>query len=926
MPAGAVSLATTWGSEGRWRRQDSLVSPIKRQNADELQLPWHSCAKTNCRRELFWGRFRYRAFKRKSLLPHIVNSVDLTNCDREPIHLLGAIQPIGFLLAVSTDWIVQRASTNLADFVGHSHQDVIGKPMAELFPAPLLHDLRNCMTTLRGADAVERLYNREVVAGAVEFDISLHLSFGQIIIEAQPSEGPAADGTSIVGSMLARLDGTSDMAAFYREATRQIRAYLGYDRVMVYKFDAEGSGEVVGEVCRAGIGTFKGLRYPASDIPIQARALYKRNLLRVISDVNSEPVPVLPARDEDGRLLDLSLSVLRSVSPIHIEYLKNMGVGASLSISIIVEGELWGLIACHHYSAKCPPLQKRSVAGLFAQMFSLRLESRERQAAMRYEARARDISDQLLSAVASDETLLKDPDWLADILTHAIPAEGVGVWLNGSYAFSGVTPPTDAFRRIVRALNGMAAGKVFTTDNIGSIVDGAGEYSSQAAGLLAIPISRSPRDYVVLFRPEIVKSVRWAGDPHKPIEYGPNGPRLTPRESFEEWKEIVHGRCQPFTTSEVRVAETLRATLIEVVLRLADEAAAERHQANARQEVLIAELNHRVRNILGVIRGLIRQSQPDEQGVREFVKVVDGRIHALARAHNQITDDHWGPAPFKALIEAEAAAFAGAPSSIRANGPAVLLNPAAYSAMALVVHELVTNSMKYGSLSADGQVELDWYRDNSRDLVISWEEKNGPPVRPPIRKGFGTTIIEKSVPYDLGGTASADYDPAGARFKFTIPARHISEPKNYAGPKINLTSRAHDDQGKHLKLPPPGVLIGRSVLLVEDSLIIALDVEDILGRLGAEEVHTYATVEGALDALDRSTPSIAILDINLGDTNSFPVANRLLELGVPFFFASGYGEQAQLPLDHRARRVIQKPYTVENLARALGAALGIDDE
>jgi light-regulated signal transduction histidine kinase (bacteriophytochrome) len=276
----------------------------------------------------------------------------------------------------------------------------------------------------------------------------------------------------------------------------------------------------------------------------------------------------------------------------------------------------------------------------------MRLESRERKATVEFERRARDISDQLLGAVASDETLLNDPDWLSDILTHVIPADGVGVWINGNQAFSGVTPPPEDFARIVRALNGTAAGKVFATDRIASIVPRAEAFASTTAGMLAIPISRSPRDYVVLFRSELIRSVRWGGDPHKPVEYGPNGPRLTPRESFAEWKELVEGRSKPFTNSELRVAETLRATLIEVVLRLADEASVERQQASERQELLIAELNHRVRNILGVIRGLIRQSKPKEGStVEDFVRLVDGRIHALARAHNQITDDHWGPAP-----------------------------------------------------------------------------------------------------------------------------------------------------------------------------------------------------------------------------------------------------------------------------------------
>src|SRR6202012_4565064 len=223
-----------------------------------------------------------------------------------------------------------------------------------------------------------------------------------------------------------------------------------------------------------------------------------RNIFRVIADVNGVPVPVSPALDAKGAVLDLSLSVLRAVSPIHIKYLKNMGVGASLSISIIVEGKLWGLFAYHHYSPRCPTFERRSVSELFAQMFSMRLESRERQQTVDYERRARDISDQLLGAVASDETLLKDPDWLADILTHAIPADGVGVWLGGNFAFSGSTPPSEGFRRSVRGPKGAGAGKVFATDHIGSIVADADAFASQAAGMLAIPISRSPRDYVVL--------------------------------------------------------------------------------------------------------------------------------------------------------------------------------------------------------------------------------------------------------------------------------------------------------------------------------------------------------------------------------------------------------------------------------------------
>lgn len=846
-----------------------------------------------------------------------LDKVDLTNCDREPIHLLGAIQPAGYLIAVSRDWLIARVSKNIRNLLGHDPEDLIGSPLVDYVPAKLLHDLRNRLSYLLEPDMVERLFGREVGTSGQSYDVAIHYSGSQIVIEIEPGV-PGDEASSSVRAMMSRLDRARDLPAFYKEGARQVRALLGYDRVMVYKFSDGGDGEVVAEACKTGIGNFLGLHYPASDIPRQARALYIRNLVRVIRDVDAEPVPIVPQIDAAGTQLDLSLSILRSVSPIHIEYLKNMGVAASLSISIIVDGELWGLFACHHYSPRSPTFERRSVCEQFAETFSMRLESRERRKIVEYERRARDISDQLLGAVASDETLLNDPDWLGDILTGAIPATGVGIWVNGNYAFSGVTPPTEDFRRIIRALNGLAAGRVFTTNHIGGLIENAEPFADKAAGMLAIPISRSPRDYVILFRSEIKQSVRWAGDPHKPVTYGPNGPRLTPRESFAEWQENVTGKAEPFTPSEVRVAETLRATLIEVVLRLADEAAAERRQSTARQEMLIAELNHRVRNILGVIRGLIRQSQPDSPEVKDFVKLVDGRIHALARAHNQITDDHWGPAPLHALIAAEAAAFAATrESAIVSDGEAILLNPQAYSSMALVIHELVTNSTKYGSLSGNGEVHIMWERNDRGDLVISWRETGGPPVKAPTRKGFGTTIVNRSVPYDLGGQASIEYAADGVKARFVIPARHISQPRKFSGPQIAIPRPGVSSQ-QPIDLDHFG---RKAVLLVEDSLIIALDAEDILERFGAS-VFTASTPEAAHDILDEQQVDYAILDINLGDQTSFGVADRLMELGLPYFFASGYGEQANLPVEHRGRSVVQKPYTTHNVARAIDDIFG----
>ena len=839
--------------------------------------------------------------------------VDLTNCDREPIHLLGAIQPIGFLLALSSDLKIQRVSANAGDFLNCDSLELIGQSIGDLFGSELIHSLRNRLSLLEGGGGVERIFGCLLQPGCKLFDIAIHVSGGLIIFEAEPSSDEHGDATNTVRSMIARLDRAETTDSFLNEGARLIRALTGYDRVMVYRFADDGSGEVAAEACRSGIGSFKGLHYPPSDIPAQARKLYTINLLRVIADVNAAPVPILPAENHEAQPLDLSLSVLRSVSPIHIEYLKNMGVGASMSISIIVDDKLWGLFACHHYDARKLTFERRSVCELFAQMFSMRLESRERKETVEYERRARDISDQLLGAVASDETLLNDPDWLGDILRNAIPADGVGVWINNTAAFSGNVPEPAEFRQIIEALKQLEDGRVVATDNVASLlpIDG---HRNQVAGLLAIPISRSARDYVVLFREELIRSVRWGGDPHKPVEYGPNGPRLTPRESFAEWKELVEGRSRPFTRSEIRVAETLRATLIEVVLRMADEATMQRQQANERQELLIAELNHRVRNILGVIRGLIRQSKPADDNIENFVSLIDGRIHALARAHNQITDDHWGPAPIQALIDAEAAAFlADQPDRIRTSGGFVLLNPQAYSTMALVIHELVTNSAKYGSLSAGGTVDLHWKRNEAGDLIVRWEEKDGPPVVAPARKGFGSTIISRSVPYDLGGKASIEFASSGVHAEFCIPGRHVSEADADHAPKIKFPRSSLG----HPVATPARILTGERVLLVEDSLIIALDAEDAIERLGADSVVTASTVWEGLEAIDSFRPTLAMLDVNLGDSTSYAIADKLLALGTPFVFASGYGEQAQLPEAHQSRTVLQKPYTLENIARCL---------
>ena len=851
-----------------------------------------------------------------------LGTLDLTNCDREPIQIPGAIQPIGFLVALTGDWFVARASANVGAFLpGLTPEAMLGHLFSDFATPDSIHAIRNRMATLRGADAVERMPAVRLRPELPPFDVAVHMAGGQIVLECEPSDPSAGtDAAGTVRSMSARLKATEDMDAFLREGARQVRGLTGFDRVMVYRFHHDGAGEVVAEAVKAGIGSFKGLRYPAADIPRQARELYVRNTFRLIADIDAPRVPIVPELDERGRPLDLSLSLFRVSSPIHIEYLRNMGVTASMSISILVGGKLWGLFACHHYAPRCPGFEKRSIAELFGQMFSMSLEAREQAEAIAWAKQAQDVSDQLMTAVASDESLLNDPDWIGDILRHSIPADGVGVWIAGDHALSGDSPSVEGFARIVRRLNATATGRVYATDRIADLVPDIGDLSPRAAGMLAIPISRSPRDYVILFRGEVARTVSWAGDPRKVETWGPNGPRLSPRRSFETWNEEVRGRSKPFSDPEVRVAETIRATLIEVVLRLSEEAHADRRRAADRQEILIAELNHRVRNILGLIRGLVRQSKPDSGRLEDYVELVDGRIHALARAHNQITRDHWGPAPLRGLIAAEASAYLGeGTAQLEVEGEDIFLEPTAYSAFALVLHELVTNSAKYGALSRlEGRVRLSWSGGRGgEDLHIHWREAGGPAVKPPTRKGFGTTIIHRSIPYDLGGRVAVRYEPAGFEADLCIPDRHVAEQQGSNRPAIDLAKPPPNHPA-----PPQAFLEGRQVLLVEDSLIIALDAEDILRRLGADDVQAAASADNALALLADFAPDLMVLDVNLGAGTSFPIAAHARERGIPYIFATGYGQEAQLPPEHAGATILQKPYTLENMARVLAEVVG----
>ncbi|MFC5322211.1 HWE histidine kinase domain-containing protein [Bradyrhizobium oligotrophicum] len=835
--------------------------------------------------------------------------VNLTNCDREPIHVPGSVQPFGFLLALVSDFTICMASENAPDYLGGDVGWLLQQPITAVLSEAAATAIRSRVDYLSGPDAVERVFGVDLQGRGQLFDLAIHFSGAYLIVEAEPSLiEPGVNSGELVRLMLGRIRKTAGMIDLAQEGARQLKLLTGFDRVMVYRFHPDGSGEVIAEVAGSGLEPFLGLHYPASDIPRQARQLYQRNWLRIIADINAAPAELMSTPAHNAGLLDLSMSVLRAVSPIHIEYLRNMGVAASMSVSILRDGKLWGLFACHHYAPHHLSFEKRTAAELFGQMYSWLLEARERETDVAYETRAHQIQERLIERAAlqahSKRAIL---GFVADY-RQMIACDGIAVWSDEEITLDGETPTEEEVQDLISFINRTSPGRICASAEIAKVYAAGESFRDRAAGFLAIPISRTPRDCLIFFRREVLRSVNWAGDPNKTYSEGPLGSRLTPRKSFELWQQTVAGQSKPWTTADLRIAESLRVTLLEVILQLAELAARERRGAQERQELMIAELNHRVRNILSLVRGLVTQSKDTATSIEEFATVLGGRIQALARAHDQITNLNWAPVALRHLLESEAGAYLGSRAArVRMEGPDVALDPKAFATLALVVHEMMTNSAKYGALAdSTGQVQVMWRLDPGASLVIDWKESGGPPVQPPSRRGFGTTIIERSVPFDLKGDAEIRFDLLGVQARFTIPANFVQVVPAMAGAPSRLSSK--EEQAPRLS---------GTVLIVEDNLIIAMGAEVILLELGARHIDTAASVNQALKSIERAIPSFALLDINLGAESSLPVGHRLKELGVPFMFATGYGERAPIPTELSAAPVIQKPYTRELVEKAL---------
>jgi len=512
--------------------------------------------------------------------------VDLQSCADEPIHIPGFIQPHGFLLFFGLDGAIEGWSDNLPGELGPL---AIGQRAAALpLPALAAELIADCVD-----GQVEGEYAPAfgaVELGGADYDCIVHATRGRIVAEFETRDVPA-DAVALFAvkahSSIERVRRQKTIDALLQTAVRQVREFTGFDRVMAYRFREDDSGDVVAEARRDDLVPYVGQRYPASDIPAQARRMYILTTLRMIGNVGYAPVPMLG--EPGAEPLDMSYSVLRSVSPIHVEYLQNMGVCASMSVSIVINGRLWGLLACHHMAPKQVPYTIRMAADVLAQVMASTIQGIE----ARQDAELVEQAAQVRTSLV--ESLLVDEEPLDALAQHAAALQTVSkshalVCVHNGKVISFGAIERDTAEAIVRALPGDAS-DLLVRDKLDDWPAELQPLLGKWVGLLGLPFDPPGGGWCLLLRTEQIEQVSWAGRPEKTVTFGPLGARLTPRGSFDAWHETVLGRAQPW---EAPVRSHARLMLSEL-LRASN---ARRAQTESTRAQLLAMLGHDLRDPL----------------------------------------------------------------------------------------------------------------------------------------------------------------------------------------------------------------------------------------------------------------------------------------------------------------------------------------
>jgi len=525
-------------------------------------------------------------------LPYSASSAAEVDCAREPIHIPGGIQPHGFLFSIAADGTLLQVSANIASLTGSPAENTLGGSIASIlgeeWAARIVNGLASqvddgiplyigSMSDPRGDEASGR---------PSPFAVIVHRYQGVAIVELEPALGTGDVFSSmypLVRTFINRLEEANSIECLAQLAADEVHRITGYGRTLVYNFDEAGIGHVIAEHVEPGYASYIDQHFPGSDIPAQARALYVRNRIRLIADAGYQPAPLVPSlHPSTGKPTDLTYASLRSVSPVHVQYMKNMDTMSSMSMSIVVRGKLWGLISCHHDSGRVPPFEVRTACEHIAQVLSLQIEAKDEHAEAAYRLELRRTLTRLLGAMADADSftdaLVNDPgDFLG--LTAS---DGAAVVVDGRVLLIGSTPSEADVGKLVEWLDTKSQ-ETFETDALAftcPVVPANPGY----AGLLSVSISTLFRNYVLWFRKEAIQTIKWAGDPREKL--ASLSPSLSPRKSFDVWTDTVRDRSLAWRPAELEIASEFRTALLGIVLRRAEELGQLAHELGRANEEL----------------------------------------------------------------------------------------------------------------------------------------------------------------------------------------------------------------------------------------------------------------------------------------------------------------------------------------------------
>lgn len=815
----------------------------------------------------------------------------LDACDSEPIHIPGAIQAFGCLIACaknSTD--IAAISANSGEFLGVDAKASIGQSLATFLDAGTLHSLGNKLAY----STIEN--HREFVAtitGAndTSLDIFVHSGPKYDYLELVPTSSidrAVQDRIAAITNGMQKLGKLEDL---YDLAISNVQAICGYDRVMFYRFLPDDSGEVVAEVRSGHMEPFLGLRYPAWDIPKQARKLYATTPIRAIENSNEEAVDLCFADGLSAKDFDLSTAVLRATSPIHCEYLRNMGVASTMTIPVVVERKLWGLIACHNDKPHTPKMSVLDAAEVIGHIVSFSVSQLRQKNTVSFSRSAAHIRDSFIALQTRLDTPQDFAESLAKFAGEHLEFEGVGVQVGDQWRSWGTAPSSFDPAAHNAMVSGSPLGDILFSDDAGAEpVRGEETF----AGFLSIPITARPLTRLVFFRPPVRKKVNWGGFPDKDIEEAETNPRLSPRKSFAKYVEQSGGRSEEWSNQNLAFASNLQRECAA-----SQSAAGTIMQQKDSLRILADELNHRVKNILALVKSLSSHARESSASPEDYAASLESRLFSLAASHDMLTRADMEGVAFSDVVTMELEPYLSADELEKAlNGPAIVLTPDAIPMTTLLFHELASNAAKHGALSdAGGKITVDWAIAGDK-LEIFWRERGGPEVKPPTRKGFGMELLCEAIPFEFSGAADIEFAKEGLNAKFLLPLREIL--------KLGEASALVETGGRKSAEKRSVKQLKRG-LVVEDSYLLASEHSQILKRIGFADVDITANVRSAIACLEQHEYQFALLDINLRDEMSFAVADALVDADIPFVFVSGYGSSVDMPQKFHQIAVLNKP-------------------